>query len=295
MAATILSGKAIAAEVKAELKERVEAVKSVGLQPCLGTLQVGEDPASVAYVNGKHRDSAELGIDSVRVDLPSSATIADVKKAIQDFNDAREITGFIIQLPLPVGHNEEAMLELMDPAKDADGLHPFNLGKLVLGVAGSLETPLPATPHGVVQMAVRSGIELAGKHVAVVGRGLTVGRPLGLLLTRRGVDATVVLAHSKTPDLAATVRQADVVVAATGHPSLVTPDMIKPGAAVFDVGITRGPVGPSGKAKLVGDVHPDVAEVAGHLSPVPGGVGLMTRAMLLHNIVTAAERSVRSR
>lgn len=290
MVATILSGKAIAAEVKAELAVRVEALKSAGVQPSLGTLQVGEDPASVAYVNGKHRDSAELGVDSVRVDLPSTASVADVKKAIQDLNDAREITGFIIQLPLPAGHDEEAMLELMDPAKDADGLHPFNLGKLVLGVAGELTTPLPATPHAVVQMAKRSGIELAGKHVAVVGRGLTVGRPLGLLLTRRGVDATVLLTHSRTPDLASVVRQADVVVAATGQPSLVTPDMIKPGAAVFDVGITRGPVGPNGKAKLVGDVHPDVAQVAGYVSPVPGGVGLMTRAMLLHNVVSAAER-----
>ena len=291
MTAQILSGKAIAAEVKAELADRVSALKHLGVHPKLGTLQVGDDPASVAYVNGKHRDAEELDIESVRVDLPTGASTADVRTAIEDFNSARDITGFIIQLPLPVGHNEEAMLELMDPAKDADGLHPFNLGKLVLGVSGQLETPLPATPHGVVQMAQRSGIELAGKHVAVVGRGLTVGRPLGLLLTRRGVDATVVLAHSRTPDLAETVREADVVVAATGNPGLVTPDMVKPGAAVFDVGITRGPVGPNGKAKLVGDVDPAVAEVAGYLSPVPGGVGLMTRAMLLHNVVTAAERS----
>lgn len=291
MSATILSGKDIAAEIKTELADRVQALNHLGVHPKMGTLQVGDDPASVAYVNGKHRDAEELGIESVRVDLPSGASTADVRQAIEDFNSASDITGFIIQLPLPVGHNEEAMLELMDPAKDADGLHPFNLGKLVLGVAGQLETPLPATPHGVVQMAQRSGIELAGKHVAVVGRGLTVGRPLGLLLTRRGVDATVVLAHSQTPDLASTVREADVVVAATGRPGLVTPDMIKPGAAVFDVGITRGPVGPSGKAKLVGDVDPAVAEVAGYLSPVPGGVGLMTRVMLLHNVVTAAERS----
>ncbi|MGO1514245.1 bifunctional 5,10-methylenetetrahydrofolate dehydrogenase/5,10-methenyltetrahydrofolate cyclohydrolase [Agrococcus casei] len=293
MTAQILSGKAIAAEIKAELKDRVDALGGLGVHPKMATLQVGDDPASVAYVNGKHRDAEELGIESVRVDLPSGASTADVRKAIEDFNSARDITGFIIQLPLPVGHNEEAMLELMDPGKDADGLHPFNLGKLVLGVSGQLETPLPATPHGVVQMAQRSGIELAGKHVAVVGRGLTVGRPLGLLLTRRGVDATVVLAHSQTRDLVATVREADVVVAATGRPGLVTADMVKPGAAVFDVGITRGPVGPNGKAKLVGDVDPGVAEVAGFLSPVPGGVGLMTRVMLLHNIVTAAERSTR--
>lgn len=292
MTATILSGKAIAAEVKAELKERVEALHKRGIKPCLGTLQVGQDPASTAYVGGKHRDCEELGIGSVRVDLSEDASEADVRAAIRDLNESSEVTGFIIQLPLPDGHNEEAMLELMDPAKDADGLHPFNLGKLVLGVSGELETPLPATPHGVVQMAERSGIELAGKRVVVVGRGLTVGRPLGLLLTRRGIDATAVLAHSRTPDLGAVVREADVVVAATGRPSLITPDMVKPGAAVFDVGITRGPAGPSGKSKLVGDVHPDVAEVAGYLSPVPGGVGLMTRAMLLENVVAASERTV---
>lgn len=290
MTATILSGKVIAAEVKAELKERVESLHAHGIRPCLGTLQVGQDPASVAYVNGKHRDCDELGIESVRVDLPDDASADDVRAAIRDLNEASQVTGFIIQLPLPDGHDEQAMLELMDPAKDADGLHPFNLGKLVLGVSGELETPLPATPHGVVQMAQRSGIELAGKRVVVVGRGLTVGRPLGLLLTRRGIDATAVLAHSRTPDIASVVREADVVVAATGRPSLITPDMVKPGAAVFDVGITRGPVGPTGKSKLVGDVHPDVAEVAGYLSPVPGGVGLMTRAMLLHNVVSAAER-----
>ena len=290
MTATILSGKAIAAEVKAELAERVKTLHARGAQPCLGTLQVGQDPASIAYVNGKHRDCEELGIASVRVDLPEDASEADVRAAIRDLNSAEDVTGFIIQLPLPEGHDEQAMLELVDPAKDADGLHPFNLGKLVLGISGDLETPLPATPHGVIQMAERSGIELAGKRVVVVGRGLTVGRPLGLLLTRRGVDATAVLAHSRTPDLPSVVREADVVVAATGRPSLITPDMVKPGAAVFDVGITRGPVGPSGKAKLVGDVHPDVAEVAGHVSPVPGGVGLMTRAMLLENVVTAAER-----
>ena len=258
--------------------------------PGLGTLLVGDDPASRAYVAGKHRDCAEVGIESIRVDLPSSATTADVRAAIRDLNSAREVTGYIVQLPLPAGHDENAMLELIDPDKDADGLHPTNLGRLVLGIEGELHSPLPCTPAGIVEMLRRYDVPIRGRHVTVIGRGLTVGRPLGLLFTRKGLDATVTLTHSRTQDLAAEVRRADIVVAAVGVPHLVQPDWIKPGAAVLDVGITRVQDEETGKGRLTGDVDPGVAEVAGHLSPNPGGVGPMTRAMLLANVVKAAEQ-----
>ncbi|WP_430591495.1 bifunctional methylenetetrahydrofolate dehydrogenase/methenyltetrahydrofolate cyclohydrolase [Humidisolicoccus flavus] len=291
MSAVLLDGNATAAAVKSELSERIQALAALGVKPGLGTLLVGDDPASRSYVAGKHRDCDEVGINSIRVDLPSSASAADVKAAIADLNSASEVTGYIIQLPLPAGLDEHAMLELMDPDKDADGLHPYNLGRLVLGVEGPLDTPLPCTPHGVLQMLTRHDIPVAGAHVAVIGRGLTVGRPLGLLLTRKGIDATVTLSHSRTKNLASVVRQADIVVAAVGVPGLITADFIKPGAAVLDVGITRGLNPETGKAKLRGDVDSSVAQVAGYLSPVPGGVGPMTRAMLLHNVVTAAERA----
>jgi len=296
MTATILDGVATASAVKNELKARIEALKARGITPGLGTLLVGSDPGSLSYVAGKHRDCAEVGIESIRVDLPETATADEVRAAIIGLNENPAVTGYIIQLPLPAGLDENAMLELMDPDKDADGLHPTNLGRLVLGVSPStgsgtgFDGPLPCTPAGMVEMLGRYGVTIPGKHVVVIGRGLTVGRPLGLLLTRKGLDATVTLTHSRTVDLESYVRQADIVVAAVGVAGLVKPEWIKPGAAVLDVGITRVVDPETGKARLVGDVDPGVAEVAGFLSPVPGGVGPMTRAMLLVNVVQAAER-----
>jgi methylenetetrahydrofolate dehydrogenase (NADP+)/methenyltetrahydrofolate cyclohydrolase len=290
MTATKLDGVATASAVKDELKERIAALKSRGITPGLGTLLVGEDPGSLSYVAGKHRDCAEVGIESIRVDLPATASAEEIRAAIAELNANPAVTGYIIQLPLPAGIDENAMLELMDPDKDADGLHPTNLGRLVLGVSGELNSPLPCTPAGIVQMLQRHGIAISGQKVVVVGRGLTVGRPLGLLLTRKGLDATVTLAHSRTKNLADEVRQADIVVAAVGVPALIKADWVKPGAAVLDVGITRVVNEETGKAKLIGDVDPAVAEVAAYLSPVPGGVGPMTRAMLLANVVEAAER-----
>jgi methylenetetrahydrofolate dehydrogenase (NADP+)/methenyltetrahydrofolate cyclohydrolase len=286
-----LDGVATATAIKDELRVRIAALKAKGVTPGLATLMVGQDPGSMSYVGGKHRDSLEVGIESVRVDLPATATEADVRAAIADLNADPRVTGFIVQLPLPSGIDEHAMLELVDPAKDADGLHPTNLGRLVLGVDGVLTSPLPCTPAGIIELSERYGIEFPGRHVVVIGRGLTVGRPLGLLLTRKGIDATVTLTHSRTTDLAAEVRRADIVVAAVGVPHLVKADWIKPGAAVLDVGVTRVGMTDSGKAKLAGDVDPEVAEVAGYLSPNPGGVGPMTRAMLLQNVVLAAERA----
>ena len=290
MTAVRIDGVATAATVRSELVDRIAALKARGIYPGLGTLLVGDDPGSHSYVGGKHKDSLELGIESVRVDLPAEATEAEVRAAIFELNADPAVTGYIIQLPLPAGIDENAMLELMDPAKDADGLHPTNLGRLVLGVQGELDSPLPCTPAGLVELLRRYDVPIAGQHVVVIGRGLTVGRPLGLLLTRKGLDATVTLAHSRTQNLADVVRQADIVVAAVGVPGLIKPDWVKPGAAVLDVGITRVINPDTGKAKLIGDVDPAVAEVAGFLSPVPGGVGPMTRAMLMSNVVEAAER-----
>ncbi len=295
MTAQKLDGVATAAAIKAELKERVTALAEKGIFPGLGTLLVGDDPASRSYVTGKHRDCAEVGVASISVELPADATQEEIADAVRNLNEDAAVTGFIVQLPLPKGIDENAILELIDPAKDADGLHPTNLGRLVLGVdpAHSVEAPLPCTPVGVVELLTRHGVKTAGAHVTVIGRGITVGRPLGLLLTRKGTDATVTLTHSRTPDLAAEVRRADIVVAAVGQPHLVQPDWIKPGAAVLDVGVTRVGTTPSGKAKLAGDVDPGVAEVAAWLSPNPGGVGPMTRAMLVANVVAAAERVTR--
>ncbi|AWB96110.1 bifunctional methylenetetrahydrofolate dehydrogenase/methenyltetrahydrofolate cyclohydrolase [Agromyces badenianii] len=290
MTAITLDGVATASAVKSELAARIQLLKAHGVVPGLGTLLVGDDPASRSYVAGKHRDCAEVGIESIRVDLPASATTADVRAAIKDLNAASGVTGYIVQLPLPAGHDENAMLELIDPDKDADGLHPTNLGRLVLGIEGELHSPLPCTPAGIVEMLRRYDVPIRGQHVTVIGRGLTVGRPLGLLFTRKGLDATVTLTHSRTQDLAAEVRRADIVVAAVGVPHLVKADWIKPGAAVLDVGITRVQDDDTGKGRLTGDVDPGVAGVAGHLSPNPGGVGPMTRAMLLANVVKAAEQ-----
>lgn len=293
MAAITLDGVATAAAVKQELAVRIAALKSRGITPGLGTVLVGDDPGSHAYVGGKHRDCAEVGIQSIRVDLPASATQADVMAAIRDLNSAPEVTGYIVQLPLPAGLDEHAALEAMDPAKDADGLHPTNLGRLVLGIEGELQSPLPCTPAGIVELLQRHDVPIRGRHVTVIGRGLTVGRPLGLLFTRKGLDATVTLTHSRTPDVAAEVARADIVVAALGVPHFVKAEWIKPGAAVLDVGVSRVDYpatsdGPS-RARLTGDVDPAVAQVAGWLSPNPGGVGPMTRAMLLANVVKAAE------
>jgi methylenetetrahydrofolate dehydrogenase (NADP+) / methenyltetrahydrofolate cyclohydrolase len=290
MTAIRLDGVATASTIKGELAERITALKARGITPGLGTLLVGADGGSVSYVSGKHRDSAEVGIESIRVDLPADATEAEVHAAIAQLNADPAVTGYLVQLPLPKGMDEHAAISAVSPAKDVDGLHPANLGELVLGVEGRLDTPLPCTPAGVIELLRRYDVPIAGQHVVVIGRGLTVGRSLGLMLTRKGVDATVTLTHSRTTDLAAEVRRADIVVAAVGVPHLVQPEWIKPGAAVLDVGVTRVGVTESGKARLHGDVHPGVAEVAGWLSPNPGGVGPMTRAMLLNNVVEAAER-----
>ena len=282
MVAQLLDGLATAKAIKAELALEVAELKKRGITPGLGTLLVGDDPGSHSYVSGKHRDCAEVGINSIRIDLPASASKADVIAAINDLNEASEVTGYIVQLPLPSGMDANAMLELIDPAKDADGLHPINLGKLVMNVSGEMKSPLPCTPSGIVELLGRYGVETRGKEVAILGRGLTVGRPLGLLMTRKGIDSTVTLLHSASQDIPGIVRRADIVVAAIGQPHFVKPDWIKPGAAVLDVGITRV------DGNLVGDVDPAVMEVAGYLSPNPGGVGPMTRAMLLKNVVLAA-------
>jgi methylenetetrahydrofolate dehydrogenase (NADP+) / methenyltetrahydrofolate cyclohydrolase len=290
MTAIRLDGVATASAIKGELAERITALKARGITPGLGTLLVGADPGSLSYVGGKHRDSAEVGIESIRVDLPADATEQEVHDAIALLNADPSVTGYLVQLPLPKGMDEHAAISAVSPAKDVDGLHPANLGELVLGVDGELSTPLPCTPAGVIELLRRYDVPIAGQHVVVIGRGLTVGRSLGLMLTRKGVDATVTLTHSRTKDLAEEVRRADIVVAAVGVPHLVLPEWVKPGAAVLDVGVTRVGTTDSGKARLHGDVHPGVAEVAGWLSPNPGGVGPMTRAMLLNNVVLAAER-----
>ena len=279
MTATLLDGKASAAEVKADLRARVEALRARGIVPGLGTVMVGEDPGSQAYVAGKHRDCAEVGIESVRVDLPADATQEQVVAEIQRLNADPAVTGYIVQLPLPRHLDANQVLALMDPAKDADGLHPTNLGRLVLGDPA----PLPCTPRGIVALLRRYDVPIDGAEVVIVGRGVTVGRPLGLLLTRRSENATVTLCHTGTRDLPTHLRSADIVVAAAGVPHLVRAADVKPGAAVLDVGITRTEGG------LVGDVAPDVLEVAGFVAPMPGGVGLMTRAMLLANVVEIAE------
>jgi methylenetetrahydrofolate dehydrogenase (NADP+) / methenyltetrahydrofolate cyclohydrolase len=280
VSAQILDGKATAAAVKADLKERVAALAARGVVPGLGTILVGDDPGSRSYVAGKHRDCAQVGIASIRRDLPATASQAQVEEAVAELNEDAACTGYIVQLPLPSGLDELAVLNLIDPAKDADGLHPVNLGKLVLNE----KAPLPCTPHGIVVLLRRYGVELAGAEVTVIGRGITVGRALGLLLTRKSENSTVTLCHTGTKDLASHTRAADIVVVAAGRPGLLTADMVKPGAAVLDVGITRTDAG------LVGDVAPDVASVAGWVAPNPGGVGPMTRAMLLANVVETAER-----
>jgi methylenetetrahydrofolate dehydrogenase (NADP+)/methenyltetrahydrofolate cyclohydrolase len=275
-----LDGSATAAAIKDELKSRIAALRAQGVVPGLGTVLVGDDPGSRWYVNGRHKDCAEVGIESLRIDLPDTATQEEIEAAVADLNADPACTGYIVQLPLPKGRDENRVLGLIDPSKDADGLHPTNLGWLVLGH----EAPLPCTPYGIVELLRRHDVAIAGADVVIVGRGVTVGRPLGLLLTRRSENATVTLCHTGTVDLAAHVRTADIVVAAAGVPGIITADMVKPGAAVLDVGVSRL------DGKIAGDVAADVWDVAGWVSPNPGGVGPMTRAMLLTNVVSIAEK-----
>ena len=283
MGAITLDGKATRDEIFVDLKQRVAKLASAsgsGRTPGLGTVLVGDDPGSQAYVRGKHSDCAKVGITSIRRDLPADITTAQLNETIDELNANRECTGYIVQLPLPKHLDENAALERVDPDKDADGLHPTNLGRLVLNTPAAL----PCTPRGIVHLLRRYDVEIAGAHVVVIGRGVTVGRPMGLLLTRRSENATVTLCHTKTRDLAALTRQADIIVAAVGVPHMVTADMVRPGAAVVDVGVSRV------DGKLAGDVHPDVWDVAGHVSPNPGGVGPLTRAFLLTNVVELAEQ-----
>ncbi|BCK69106.1 bifunctional methylenetetrahydrofolate dehydrogenase/methenyltetrahydrofolate cyclohydrolase [Streptomyces platensis] len=282
MTAQILDGKATAAAIKSELTTRVEALKAKGVQPGLGTLLVGDDPGSRWYVNGKHRDCAQVGIASIQRELPETATQEEIEAVVRELNEDPACTGYIVQLPLPKGIDANRVLELMDPAKDADGLHPMSLGRLVLGIEG----PLPCTPYGIVQLLRRHEVEIKGAHVVVVGRGITIGRPMPLVLTRKSENATVTQCHTGTRDLSSHLKQADIIVAAAGVPHIIKPEDIKPGAAVLDVGVSRDEAG-----KIVGDVHPGVAEVAGWVAPNPGGVGPMTRAQLLVNVVEAAERA----
>ncbi|CAB4733009.1 unannotated protein [freshwater metagenome] len=276
MSATILDGKATAATIKEELRQ---IVSKMGNKPGLGTVLVGDDPGSHSYVGGKHKDCAEVGITSIRVDLPATASQNDVLAAIKDLNNSKECTGYIVQLPVPAGISANLILESIDPAKDADGLHPLNLGKLVIGE----KAPLPCTPRGILELLHRYNLSTSGKEVVVMGRGLTVGRPLGLLLSQRGSDATVTITHTKTLDVISHTKRADIIVAAIGSAHFLKPEMIKAGAIVLDVGITRTDAG------LLGDVHPDVAKIASAIAPMPGGVGPMTRAMLLSNVVEMAQ------
>ena len=280
MSATILDGRALAASIKQELARRTQKLKAAGISPGLGTVLVGDDPGSHSYVAGKHRDCQEVGINSIRVDLKADASQADVLEAIKDLNNSKECTGYIVQLPLPMGIDTQKILEAIDPAKDADGLHPMNLGRLVAGYAA----PLPCTPRGIVELINHYKIPLAGAEVVVIGRGLTVGRPLGLLLTRKQENATVTLTHTGTKDLLAHTKRADIVVAAIGSAHFLKAEHIKVGATVLDVGISRTDAG------LLGDVDPGVMNVASYVAPMPGGVGPMTRAMLLQNVVEACER-----
>ncbi|MQA13312.1 MAG: bifunctional methylenetetrahydrofolate dehydrogenase/methenyltetrahydrofolate cyclohydrolase [Pseudonocardiaceae bacterium] len=280
VSATLLDGKAVRDEIFDDLRVRVDALRERGVVPGLGTVIVGGDPGSHAYVRGKRNDCAKIGIEALHRDLPETTTQAELLDVVDALNADPACTGYIVQLPVPKHIDTGAVLERIDPVKDADGLHPVNLGRLVLGEPG----PLPCTPRGIVELLRRYDVLLAGTNVTVIGRGVTVGRPLGLLLTRRSENATVTLCHTGTKDLAAEIARADVVVAAAGRPGLVTPEVVKPGATVLDVGITRTDVG------LVGDVDPGVREVAGFLAPMPGGAGPMTRAMLLANVVDAAER-----
>ncbi|MCP8995740.1 bifunctional methylenetetrahydrofolate dehydrogenase/methenyltetrahydrofolate cyclohydrolase [Rothia sp. P3C3.S176] len=286
----ILDGNATAAAIKEELKERVEALKAKGITPGLGTVLVGDDPASRSYVGAKHRDCAEIGINSIRVDLPGDITQEELDAEIDKLNNDPACTSYIVQLPLPKHLDTNRVLERIAPEKDADGLHPTNLGKLVLNVSELLDSPLPCTPNGVIELVKRHGIDWNGKNVVVLGRGITVGRPLGLLLTRREVNATATLAHTGTENLDEVLREADVIVAAVGVPHVLKAHQVKDGAILLDVGVSRAEDPETGKKKLFGDVSPEAAQKASWVSPNPGGVGPMTRAELLVNVVETAER-----
>jgi methylenetetrahydrofolate dehydrogenase (NADP+)/methenyltetrahydrofolate cyclohydrolase len=292
MTAKILDGKAASAAIRAELTERVAALKSKGVTPGIATVLVGADPASQLYVGMKHRQSEAIGMNSIQRELPADATQADVEALIDELNADPACHGYIVQLPLPKHLDTDAILERIDPAKDADGLHPTNLGRLVLNVNAPIDTPLPCTPRGVIELLLRNDYDLKGKHVVVVGRGVTIGRTIGLLLTRRDLNATVTLTHTGTVDMPRYLREADVIVAAAGVKHLIRAEDVKPGAAVLDVGVTRETDQETGKSLVFGDVAPDVADVAGYLSPNPGGVGPMTVALLMTNVVEAAERLV---
>ncbi|MGI0522595.1 bifunctional methylenetetrahydrofolate dehydrogenase/methenyltetrahydrofolate cyclohydrolase [Microbacterium maritypicum] len=290
MTAKILDGKAASAAIRAELTERVAALKARGITPGIATVLVGADPASQLYVGMKHRQSEAIGMNSIQRELPADATQADVEALIDELNADTACHGYIVQLPLPKHLDTDAILERIDPAKDADGLHPTNLGRLVLNVNGPIHTPLPCTPRGVIELLLRNDYDLKGKHVVVVGRGVTIGRSIGLLLTRRDLNATVTLTHTGTVDMPRYLREADVIVAAAGVKHLIRAEDVKPGAAVLDVGVTRETDPETGKSLVFGDVAPDVADVAGYISPNPGGVGPMTVALLMTNVVEAAER-----
>lgn len=290
MTARLLDGRATAATIKAELKERVAVLRARGIVPGLGTVLVGDDPASRQYVAGKHRDCAEVGIESVRRDLPAETTQAELEAVIDDLNADTSVTGYIVQLPLPAHIDTDAILERVDPEKDADGLHPTNLGRLLLNVGRPIESSLPCTPLGIIELVERHGISWQGRNVVVVGRGVTVGRALGPLLTRREHNATVTLTHTGTVDLADHLGRADVIIAAAGVHGIIVARDVKPGAIVLDVGVSRVVEPETGASRIAGDVAPDVAEVASWISPNPGGVGPMTRAMLLSNVVSIAER-----
>ncbi|WP_017204101.1 bifunctional methylenetetrahydrofolate dehydrogenase/methenyltetrahydrofolate cyclohydrolase [Microbacterium algeriense] len=290
MTAKILDGKAASAAIRAELTERVTALTAKGITPGIATVLVGADPASQLYVGMKHRQSEAIGMNSIQRELPADATQEDVEALIDELNADPACHGYIVQLPLPKHLDTDAILERIDPAKDADGLHPTNLGRLVLNVNGPIHTPLPCTPRGVIELLLRNDYDLQGKHVVVVGRGVTIGRSIGLLLTRRDLNATVTLTHTGTVDMPRYLREADVIVAAAGVKHLIRAEDVKPGAAVLDVGVTRETDPETGKSLVFGDVAPEVAEVAGYLSPNPGGVGPMTVALLMTNVVEAAER-----
>ncbi len=290
MSAQVLDGLATAKSIKTELSRRVEALRTKGHTPGLATVLVGEDPGSKWYVAGKHRDCNEVGISSIREDHSADITEEELLAVLDRLNANPDVTGYIVQLPLPPHIDVDRVLERIDPDKDADGLHPMNLGRLVNKVAGDIESPLPCTPRAVIELVTRHGLDFAGKHVVVVGRGVTVGRSIGLLLTRRGVDATVTLTHSRTPDLHEHLSRADIIVAAAGVAHIVGPQDLKPGAVVLDVGVSRQRNDETGKDDIVGDVDPAVAAVASWVSPNPGGVGPMTRALLLKNVVEMAER-----
>jgi methylenetetrahydrofolate dehydrogenase (NADP+)/methenyltetrahydrofolate cyclohydrolase len=283
LTAELIDGKAVASQIRSEIAAEVSSLRASGVTAGLGTLLVGDDPGSKSYVAGKHRDCAEVGIESIRVELPDTATESEIAMAIEELNSAKEVSGFIVQLPLPKAVNTNRLLEMIDPAKDADGLHPINLGRLVLSGSTQLDSPLPCTPSGILELCNRYEIETRGQRVVIIGRGITVGRPLSLMMSGRGIDSTVQIIHSASGDASDLLAQADIVVAAAGSPHMIGSDDIKPGATVFDVGITRTDDG------LLGDVHPNVMEKAAFVSPNPGGVGPMTRVMLLKNVLKLAK------